>query len=88
MPETTTGPDELAALRPSGVGATAGPKIGVDGNGLPVMLFVGQATSDGTITTEVGADALYADGSLYVSAVDGAGKLFQKQNDVWVDMQA
>lgn len=78
----------LPSLVPGPDGPVLGVQIGVDANGLPVGLFVGQATSDGTITTAVGADTLWADGSLYVSAVDGAGKLFQKQNDIWVDLQA
>jgi hypothetical protein len=62
--------------------------LGTDTNGLPVAMFCGLQATDANITTEVGADTLWADGSLYVSAVDGAGKLFQKQNDVWVDLQA
>jgi hypothetical protein len=53
--------------------------LGTDTNGLPVAMFC--------IVTAVGADTLWADGSLYVSAVDGAGLLFQKQNDVWVNLQ-
>lgn len=62
--------------------------LGTDVNGLPVAMFCGLQTSDANIVTEVGVDTLWADGSLYVSASDGAGKLFQKQNDVWVDLQA
>lgn len=62
--------------------------LGQDANGLPAMVFVGAATDDAGIVTQVGADALWADGSLYLSVVDGAGKVFQKQNDVWVDLQA
>ena len=59
-----------------------------DAGSLPCIIVSGTATSDATIVSEIGADTLYADGSLYVSVVDGAGKLFQKQNDTWVDMQA
>ena len=63
-------------------------KLGMDANGLPALLMSGTATDDAGITADVGADALYADGSLYVSIVDGAGKLFFKKNDVWTDIQA
>jgi hypothetical protein len=52
------------------------------------VLFTGTATDDAGIVADVGADTLWADGCLYISVVDGAGKLFQKQNDVWVDLQA
>jgi hypothetical protein len=61
--------------------------LGTDTNGLPVAMFCGTAANDADIVTAVGLDTLWADGSLYVSAVDGAGKLFQKQNDVWIDLQ-
>jgi hypothetical protein len=53
-----------------------------------ISLFFGQATDDASIVAQVGSDSLWADGSLYISAVAGAGKLFQKQNDVWIDLQA
>lgn len=59
-----------------------------DANGLPAILASGAATSDATIVAQVGADALWADGSLYVSVVDGAGTLWQKRNDVWVELTA
>lgn len=59
-----------------------------DAASLPCVIFSGPGTSDGTIVTDVGADTLWADGSLYISVVDGAGLLFQKQNDVWVNLQA
>lgn len=58
--------------------------VGKDANGLPCAIFCGSGTSDATIVTDVGADTLWADGSLYISCVDGAGTLWQKQNDVWV----
>ena len=58
-----------------------------DAASLPCMIFSGAAANDGDIVTAVGADTLWADGSLYISVVDGAGKLFQKQADIWVDMQ-
>jgi len=61
--------------------------LGVDENGLPVAMFCGQATDDASIVTAVGVDTLWADGSIYVSAVDGAGKLFLKVNDVWTDQK-
>jgi len=59
-----------------------------DAGSLPCVIFSGAAANDGDIATAVGADSLWADGSLYISVVDGAGKLFQKQNDTWVDLQA
>jgi len=59
--------------------------IGEDANGLPCILAAGSATNDGEIVTAIGADTLWADGSLYVSCVDGAGKLYIKMNDVWTD---
>ena len=46
------------------------------------------AVDDAGIVAQVGADATIGDGSLYVSHVDGAGALFQKRNDVWVDTAA
>jgi hypothetical protein len=56
--------------------------------GDPGGIFFGAATDDAGIVAQVGADSTIADGSIYISFVDGAGKLFQKQNDVWVDLQA
>ena len=58
-----------------------------DAASLPCMIFSGAAANDANIVTAVGADTLWADGSLYISVVDGAGKLFQKQADTWVDLQ-
>lgn len=55
---------------------------------LPVGIYFGVAADDAGIVAQVGADATIGDGSLYISHVDNAGKLFQKQNDVWVDLQA
>ena len=51
------------------------------------VICAGTATNDGEIVTAVGADADIADGSLYMSAVDGAGKLYIKMNDVWTDIK-
>jgi hypothetical protein len=59
-----------------------------DANGLPTIFATGAATTDAGIVTQVGADALWADGSMYVSVVDGGGLIFQKRNDVWVDIVA
>lgn len=59
--------------------------IGEDASGLPCILAAGQSDTDVEIVAELGADTLYADGSIYVSCVDGAGKLFLKTNDVWTD---
>lgn len=64
-----------------------GLSLGQDANGLPAVVFTGAQASDANIVTEVGADTLWADGSLYISVLDGNGKVFQKQNDVWVDLQ-
>lgn len=50
------------------------------------IIASGAAASDADIRTAVGADADIADGSLYMSVVDGTGKLFCKQNDVWTDI--
>jgi len=61
--------------------------LGSDANGLPAILIAGQATTDGEIVTAIGADTLWADGSIYVSVVDAAGKLFLKTNDVWIDQK-
>jgi len=47
------------------------------------VIASGAATNDGEIVTAVGADADIADGSLYISAVNGAGSLWIKKNDVW-----
>lgn len=63
-------------------------RITVNAGGLPVGLCFGVATDDAAIVAQVGADNTIADGSLYISLLDNAGKLFQKQNDVWVDLQA
>jgi hypothetical protein len=63
-------------------------RVNVNSVGLPVGVFFGVATDDAGIVAQVGADNTIGDGSLYISHVDGDGKLFQKQNDVWVDLQA
>jgi hypothetical protein len=79
---------------PIGLKMQAGAVVGdiqvqaVDAGSLPCVIFSGAATNDAGIVSDIGADTLWADGSLYISVVDGAGKLFQKQNDVWVDLQA
>lgn len=62
--------------------------VALNAGGLPVGLYFGVATDDAGIVAQVGADNTIADGSLYISILDNAGKLFQKQNDVWVDLQA
>lgn len=54
-----------------------------DANELPCVLFTGTGTSDGEIVTDVGADTLWADGSIYISCVDGAGTIWQKRNGTW-----
>ncbi len=55
----------------------------VDSGALPAIWACGTATDDSGIVSQVGADTLWADGSLYSSISDGAGKLFIKTNDVW-----
>ncbi|MFA4929870.1 MAG: hypothetical protein WC558_15245 [Patulibacter sp.] len=59
--------------------------LGEDANGLPAIFASGQATDSAGIITQTGAAATIADGSLYLSTVDGAGVLFLKTNDVWID---
>lgn len=55
---------------------------------LPVGIYFGVATDDAGIVAQVGADNTVGDGSLYISHVDNAGLLFQKRNDVWVELTA
>lgn len=62
--------------------------VAINSVSLPVGIFFGVATDDAGIVSQVGADNTIGDGSLYLSHLDNAGKLFQKQNDVWVDLQA
>ncbi len=54
-----------------------------DTNDLQAIWASGTATDDSGIVSDIGADTLFADGSLYSSIVDGAGKLFVKVNDTW-----
>jgi hypothetical protein len=61
--------------------------LGTDENGLPCILTAGAATDDAGIVAAIGVDTLWADGSIYVSVVDAAGKLFLKTNDVWIDQK-
>jgi len=60
--------------------------IGYNDVGEPVVILVGKATSDSTIVTEVGADANYGDGSLYIGGISGGSTLWQKRNDIWVSI--
>lgn len=62
--------------------------IGEDANGLPAILTSGAAANDGDIVTAIGADTLWADGSIYVSVVDGAGTIWQKRADTWTELTA
>lgn len=73
----------IPGLEPTGVGELGGVVLGANDVGEPVVLFIGVATSDAAIVTEIGADARYGDGSLYISAVNGAGTIWQKRNDTW-----
>ncbi len=59
-----------------------------DSGGLPCIIATTTGTDDNSIRADLGADNSIADGSIAISVVDGSGKLFQKQNDVWIDMQA
>ena len=61
-------------------------RLGYDDKGNTVVMFVGDATNDAGIVSDIGADALWADGSIYISAVDGAGTFWQKRNDVWTSI--
>lgn len=61
-------------------------RLGVDATGRSVIVAFGLATDDAGIVTQVGADNTIADGSTYHSIDAGAGKLFQKQNDVWTNV--
>ncbi len=54
-----------------------------DASSLPAVWFAGTATDDAGIRSDIGADSLWADGSLYSSISDSAGKLFIKTSDVW-----
>jgi len=58
--------------------------IGYAASGKPVVLAVGNATDDAGIIAEIGADANYADGSLYLSTATGA--LFQKRSGTWTSI--
>lgn len=53
-------------------------------SGKLVVLAWGVATTSAAIIAEIGAAALYSDGSLYLSTVGGAGLLFEKVNGVWI----
>ena len=57
-----------------------------DAGGLPCVIASGVATDDAGIVAEVGADAAIADGSIYLSVVDGAGTFWQKRNDTWTSI--
>lgn len=57
--------------------------LGYDDLGKPVVQFVGTATDDAGIVADIGLDTHWADGSLYISAVDGAGTIWQKRNGTW-----
>ena len=57
-----------------------------DAGSLPCIIASGTATDDAGIVSDVGADTLWADGSLYISVVDSAGTLWQKRNDIWTSI--
>jgi hypothetical protein len=60
--------------------------LNVDANGLPCVIAAGQGNSDGTIVSDLGADTNFADGSLYLSCVDGAGTMWIKAADTWTQI--
>lgn len=57
-----------------------------DASDLRAVIFTGAGTSDVEIVADVGADTLWADGSIYISVVDGAGTFWQKRSDVWTSI--
>ena len=57
-----------------------------DASGVAAVIASGPGTSDATIVADIGADALYADGSIYLGVLDGAGTLWQKVNDTWTQI--
>jgi len=88
MPQNpTTGVEEVGGPQ-SGAPAGDAPNrpftIGYAANGEPVVLAIGDAANDGAIIAEIGADAKFADGSLYLST--GTGLLFQKRSDTWTSI--
>lgn len=54
-------------------------------DGRLVISAWGVAVNDAGIVAQVGADALYADGSTYQSCLAGAGTFWVKKNDVWTN---
>ncbi len=75
---TTSGVDK-ALLPDTNIGVLGTESVG----GRLVIIAWGVATDDASIVAQVGADALYADGSIYHSVVAGAGSIWIKINDVW-----
>ncbi len=83
---------------PQSVGAASVPdksllpdsNIGVLGTesagGRLVIVAWGVATTDANIVAQIGADSLYADGSIYHSVGAGAGSIWIKINDVWTQI--
>lgn len=57
-----------------------------DASAVAAVIASGPGTSDATIVADIGADALYADGSIYIGVLDGAGTLWQKVNDTWTQI--
>lgn len=76
------GPVQVSA--PRGDAPNQPQTIGYAANGEPVVLAIGNATDDAGIVAELGADAVFADGSLYLSTATGA--LFQKRSDTWTSI--
>lgn len=60
--------------------------LGEDANGIPAIITSGSATDDTGIKAEIGAATEQADGSLYISVVDGAGLIFIKKSDTWTEI--
>ena len=59
--------------------------IGTDATGRECIITAGAATDDASIVTAIGADANWADGSIYIGLTATGGKLWLKTNDVWID---
>jgi hypothetical protein len=63
--------------------------IGVNASNVSAVVVSGFAASDAEIVAEIGADALYADGSLYLSVTEADHTdvdVYQKQSNVWVNL--
>lgn len=82
---------QIPPVLPNSVAGSVVPNTGILVLGLNsitgklIILAFGQAATDAAIVAQVGADALYADGSVYLSVLAGAGTFWLKKNDVWTN---